>query len=147
MRSLCAGILLCSFLAAAAAQTGEEKKLLDALQGEWTVAGLEYNGKNMADKFKLVFVFKGNVASVEGDEAVRTEYAKLSFKFDPSTDPKCVDLTVLGGIQKDATMEGIYELKGDELRLCVKVFGKDRPNEFKSPDGSSIVLLTLKRAK
>lgn len=30
---------------------------------------------------------------------------------------------------------------------CVKVFGSDRPTEFKSPAGASIALLTLKRKK
>ena len=38
------------------------------------------------------------------------------------------------------------QLKDDELRICAKVFGTDRPSEFKSPDGSSIVLLKLKKA-
>lgn len=45
---------------------------------------------------------------------------------------------------------GIYELKGDELRLCLNE-GKDssdRPTEFKSEQtGPNDVLLTLRRAK
>jgi uncharacterized protein (TIGR03067 family) len=57
-----------------------------------------------------------------------------------------MDITIAAGSQTDATMEGIYELKDDELRICAKVFGKDRPSEFAAPEGSSIVLLTLKRA-
>ena len=86
--------------------------------------------------------------TVEGDGKVRKEYAKLALKLDPTTTPKCVDMTVAGGIQKDVVMEGIYELKGDELRLCIKVLGnKERPGEFTSPDGASIVLLKLKRQK
>ena len=88
-----------------------------------------------------------DVLIVEGDGKVRKEYAKLALKLDAGTTPKCVDLTVADGVQKDAVLEGVYELKGDELRLCVRVFGKDRPTEFKSPEGSSIALLTLKRQK
>ena len=100
-----------------------------------------------AEKYKLKFVFKGDQASVEGNAAVKKEYAKISFKLDPSTTPGCVDMTIGAGVQKDAVIEGIYQLKDDELRICARVFGKDRPIEFSSPEGSSIVLLVLKREK
>jgi uncharacterized protein (TIGR03067 family) len=130
-----------------AAEPDPAKKDLDALQGEWAIEALEYNGKDLKGKFKIAFTFKKDVLVVEGDGEVRKEYAKLKLKLDAGTNPKCVDLTVADGIQKDAVLEGLYELKGDELRLCVKVFGKDRPGEFKSPEGSSIALLTLKRQK
>jgi uncharacterized protein (TIGR03067 family) len=134
-------------LPALAAEPDPAAKDRKALQGEWAVESLEYNGKDYTDKYKIAFACKDDVLTVQGDGAVRKEYAKLTFKLDPSTTPKCVDLTVAGGVQKDAKLEGIYELKGDELRLCVKVFGSDRPTEFKSPAGTSIALLTLKRKK
>jgi uncharacterized protein (TIGR03067 family) len=84
---------------------------------------------------------------VEGDGEVRKEYGKLSFKLDPSTMPKCIDLKVSEGTQLNLAMEGIYDLKDDQLRICINVLGQDRPTEFKSPDGASIVVLTLKRKK
>jgi uncharacterized protein (TIGR03067 family) len=123
------------------------KKELDAFQGAWTSAELVYNGKDfLADgKAPLRFVFKGNEATIEASEAVKKEYAKIKIKLDPSTMPKCVDITVSAGGQINAVIEGIYELKKDEIRICAKVLGKERPNEFASPDGSSIVLLVLKR--
>jgi uncharacterized protein (TIGR03067 family) len=123
------------------------KKDLEAIQGAWAIEALEYNGKDLKDKYKISFTVKKDVLIVEGDGNVRKEYAKLALKLDAGTTPKSVDLTVADGVQKDALMEGVYELKGDELRLCVRVFGKDRPTEFKSPEGSSIALLTLKRQK
>jgi uncharacterized protein (TIGR03067 family) len=146
MRLACV-CLLAGVAAGFAAEPDSVKKDLDALQGAWAVEGLEYNAKDVKDTYKISFVVKGDVLIVEGDDKVRKEYAKLALKLDPSTTPKSVDLTVAGGVQKDAVLEGIYELKGDELRLCVKVFGKDRPTEFKSPDGGSVALLTLKRQK
>jgi uncharacterized protein (TIGR03067 family) len=131
-----------------AAEPDPAKKDVDALQGAWTVESLEYNGKQLKDKYKISFTCQGDVMTVVGDGKVRKEYAKLKMKLDPATMPKCVDVTVVGGVQNDAKMEGIYEVKGDELRLCIKVFGgMERPGEFKSPDGSSIVLLTLRRQK
>lgn len=147
MRLVCFSVVIGLALSVLAAEPDPVRKDVDALQGAWAVEGLEYNDKDLKDKYKISFTVKGDVLTVEGDGEVRKEYAKLAFKLDPSTTPKCLDLTVAGGSQKDALMEGIYELKGDEVRLCVRVFGKDRPSEFKSPDGSSIALLSLKRRK
>lgn len=125
------------------------KKELEKLQGTWTTSALTYNGKDyFADgKTGFRFVFKGDVATVEGNDQVKKEYAKLRFKLTPETKPRQLDLTVTDGVQKDAAIEGIYELKDDELKICVKVFGNDRPTEFESPAGSSIALLVLKREK
>jgi uncharacterized protein (TIGR03067 family) len=146
MRLSCICLLIAGSIGIAA-EPDVAKKDLDACQGTWTVESMEYNGKELKDKYKITFTCKGDVMTVEGDGKVRKEYAKLKLKFDPTTTPKCLDMTVADGIQKDAVMEGVYEIKDDVLKVCVKVFGKDRPLEFKSPDGSSIVLLTLKRKK
>ena len=140
-------VLATGFLLAADDAETPGKKELEKLEGTWTTAALQYNGKDLAEKYKLKFVFKGDQASVEGNAAVKKEYAKILFKLDPSTTPCCVDMTIGAGVQKDAVIEGIYQLKDDELRICARVFGKDRPLEFSSPEGSSIVLLVLKREK
>jgi uncharacterized protein (TIGR03067 family) len=135
-------------VAADAPKEDPGKKELEKLNGAWTTASIEYNGKQHEELAKqLRFVFKGDTATVEGSAAVRKEYAKLTFKLDPSTTPKLLDLTVLAGVQKDAVMEGIYEMKDDELKICLKVLGKERPTEFASPAGASIALLVLKREK
>lgn len=121
------------------------KKELAKLQGSWETSSLTYNGKDHAADAKFRFVFKGDQVTVTGNQAVERDYAKFKVKLDPSTTPRCVDITITGGGQLDATLEGIYDVKDDDFRLCVKVFGKDRPLEFASPDGSSIALLVMKR--
>jgi uncharacterized protein (TIGR03067 family) len=130
-----------------AADAKDARKEQALLQGTWTTERLEYNGKDMSDKYKLTFVFKGDQITVGGNDEVKKEYAKVEFKLDPGTAPKCLDIKVLGGIQKDAALEGIYELKGDKLKICVKVQGKDRPDKFASPEGTGIALLVLQREK
>jgi uncharacterized protein (TIGR03067 family) len=132
-----------------AAQGQDAKKELDKLQGTWESVKLIFDGKDLTDKeqYKFKLVFKGDQATVVSSAAVEKEYAKLTFKLDPSTMPKILDVTVAGGVQKNAVLEGIYEVKGDELKLCAKVFGNDRPSEFASPSGSSIVLAVLKKEK
>jgi uncharacterized protein (TIGR03067 family) len=121
-----------------------KKKELAKFDGAWNVSEVTYNGKDHS-KLKFNFVFKGDECVVEGDEKVKVEYARLKIKIDPSATPKIFDVTVGAGVQKGADMEGIYEFKGDELRICLKVFGKDRPTEFTSPDGGSVALMVLKR--
>jgi uncharacterized protein (TIGR03067 family) len=148
MRSPCVCLLVCLVaFSPLAGQPNQPKKELDPFQGTWLIEELEYNGADFKNKVKISFVIKGDVMSIEGDGAVKKDYAKMTFKLDSSTTPKCLDLKVTDGGQLDVTMEGIYELKGDELRLCLKVFGQDRPTEFKSAEGSSIALLKLKRQK
>jgi uncharacterized protein (TIGR03067 family) len=145
MRSLCLCLVCVAFSAAFAAEADPSKKELTAFKGKWTMERLEFNGKDVTDRYKLAFEFKGDAVTIEGDSKVLKDYGKLRLKLHPDINPKGVDVTVTAGVQLDATLEGIYELKGDRLRLCVKVFGKDRPSEFEAPAGSSTALLTLKR--
>src|SRR5262249_22487234 len=142
-----AGVLLLCGIVWAEEGDKDARSEVKKLKGTWKTAKLIWNGKDYlaGGKKGFNFVFKGDVATIEGNDAVKKEYAKIRVKLDLSTTPKIMDITVLGGVQKDAVIEGIYELKGDELKICAKVFGKDRPSEFASPAGSSIALLVLKR--
>lgn len=138
---LMSGVLVVSL----AAGDKPAKKEQEKLQGAWTVERLEFSGKDLTDKYKLHVVIKGNRLSVEGDKEIQQDYAQFAFKIDPRTAPKCIDLTVSVGGQKGATLEGIYEVKGKELKICLQVFGTERPGEFKSPAGKSMALVLLKK--
>ena len=37
--------------------------------------------------------------------------------------------------------------RADEIKVCAKVIGKERPAEYASPENSRIVLMVLKREK
>jgi uncharacterized protein (TIGR03067 family) len=131
-------------------QAGEAeaaKKETAKLQGTWKVTSVIYNGKDFYEKgqTQFDFVIKGDQIVVQGNDAVRKEYARLRFTLDPTTMPKIFDLTVTDGIQAKTKMEGIYQMKGDDLKLCVRIFGLNRPNEFAAAAGSSNALLVLKR--
>lgn len=147
MRAVCLSLLFGLVSGAFAADRDPSKKDKEAIQGAWEMDGLEFNGEDLKGKYKFSFLVEKDVMSLDGDDDIKKEYPKFKLVLDPNTMPKCIDLTVAGGVQKDVKLEGIYELKGDVLRLCVKVGGTDRPSEFKSPDGASIALITLKRQK
>lgn len=59
----------------------------------------------------------------------RTEMA--TFKLDATKKPKETDWTHAAGPSKGKTFKGIYDLRGDELRVCLSD-GDDRPAEFRS---------------
>src|SRR5688572_21941492 len=115
-------LVLLAFLARARADEAAAKKEVARLQGTWQATALTFNGKDFlaGGKQGFQFVIKGDEAVVRGDDAVQREYARLKLKLDTSTTPKIVDLTITAGSQQNATLEGIYELKDDEFKLCVK---------------------------
>lgn len=135
------------FLAVGTLCAGDDAAKVDQkkLQGSWSLVKLVYNGTDITEKTKFRLVFKGEQITVEDNDEVKKEYAKFKFTLIGGTKPKALDVVVSAGIQKDAVIEAIFELKGDELTLCAKVFGKERPTEFSSPDGASIALVVLKR--
>jgi hypothetical protein len=44
-------------------------------------------------------------------------------------------------------LRGIYQLKGDDLKISISLPGADRPEEFATKEGAPTMLLTLKRVK
>jgi uncharacterized protein (TIGR03067 family) len=66
-------------------------------------------------------------------------------KLDPTKSPKHVDLEHYAtGVP---AWPGIYELNGDDLKVCLNLEGKARPTEFKTKAGDKCLLLVLKRKK
>ena len=145
-------LLICAvalpLLLAADKDKADPKKELAKFDGTWTVASSEFDGKSLDEKTKdLRLAFKDGIMTVKGDEEVEKGYGKMTIKLDPSTTPKIIDLTVTAGDEKDSVLEGIYEWKGDELKLCLNFASgiANRPLEFETKAGSNRVLLVLKR--
>jgi uncharacterized protein (TIGR03067 family) len=66
---------------------------------------------------------------------------------DPSEHPKAIDLVTRLPRGGSETAVGSYELSGESLKICHDATGKQRPKEFKSAVGSTVVLPVLKRPK
>jgi len=146
MKAIFAVSTLLTFISLAvhAQESKEAKGDAKKFAGVWTVDGLTYDGE--AHKLKFKITFKGDIGVVEGNDEVQREYARIRFKLDPDAKVKKLDVTVVGGSQTDSKMQGIYEFRDDELRLCVRVFGSERPKDFAAPEGSSTVLIVLKKS-
>jgi uncharacterized protein (TIGR03067 family) len=141
-------IVLVSF-GAALAQDDAAKKELARMEGTWHIVSGVEKGKPSSDYLvqNLKFVFKGSQLTFQGDELIMEKVKKIAITIDPATNPKCIDLKVEAGTMKDLLLEGIYECKGDELKLCVSEEAGNRPLEFESKEGSKRVLFVLKRQK
>jgi uncharacterized protein (TIGR03067 family) len=126
--------------AAAAAKPKTDK---DNLQGTWIPVSAEEAGTKVPkEKIKdrnFEMVISGDKITLP----IKDESKEVRFKLDPSKKPKHIDL-LMG---KDKTAKGIYLLKGDTLKLCVeKEPDSDRPTKF-STEGTTHVLIVLKRKK
>jgi uncharacterized protein (TIGR03067 family) len=57
-------------------------------------------------------------------------------------------MTALDGGFKGKTNLGLYQLEGDTLKLCMpNEPTEERPTKLASPEGSDLILMTLKKRK
>jgi len=81
---------------------------------------------------KQTITFAGDKWTVRRDgEVVQAG----THKFDPGKKPPQVDAAVTEGEGKGFTMLGVYELKGDTLKVCFDPEGKERPTDFTGKAG------------
>jgi uncharacterized protein (TIGR03067 family) len=150
--SLALGLLLPILLRADDAQ----KTLDKALNGKWEGTSITSDGeKAPAEFFMTLLVENDKFTMTEGTritliiddddkehEVEDSDTFKGTIKVDMNSSPKTIDFT-----WQDGTMKGIYDIKGNVMRLCTANVGEDRPTEFSSKKGSGWVMVTLKRAK
>jgi RNA polymerase sigma factor (sigma-70 family) len=123
-------------------QAAKGKSDQELLQGAWRVASFKMGNKEgieEADNLKMGrFVFKGDKLNVKG---------MCDYKLNPAQSPKEIDVTPREGPEneKDQTFFGIYEFKGEELRIFFSGPGQARPANF--GDDPTCALFVLKRAK
>jgi uncharacterized protein (TIGR03067 family) len=122
----------------------EEMQDNERIQGTWTVVSREMDGKKTPDadlKAMKVTVEDGTLTIDDGKKK-----EKVPYKLDPSKKPKCIDLANTGKEGKETT-PGIYELDGDNLKLCWSEKTEDRPAQFTGKSGSGQTLMVFKRVK
>jgi len=112
----------------------------ERIQGTWVCAAMKVDGQVQSPK-SVRFRFQGNQGfspTGDGKEFGRT------FSLKPTSNPKEFDFS-LGGA---GTQKGIYELEGDNLRLCLARDGATpRPTSFDAPKGSNAIFMVLTRSR
>jgi uncharacterized protein (TIGR03067 family) len=128
-----------------AVRAGEDAK--DPLQGVWAAQSVEADGKPApAEAVKRMrFTFKGDKLLVRGNHDDDRE-EECPCTVDPKQTPKHLDFTPP---KEQKAVLGIYELKGDELKVCVRhaSSSEGRPTEFATKAGSKLVLIVFKKQK
>jgi uncharacterized protein (TIGR03067 family) len=69
----------------------------------------------------------------------------MTYHLSPAKTPKSIDFTPTAGPDKGKPLPGIYELDGDDLKICFGKVGGPRPSGFTTAAGSGHVLVVLKR--
>ena len=104
------------------------------LKGDWILVSNESRGiiaeifgqVPEPEKIKIAtFSDKQMTLKINGDSHLIGPY-----RLDPTKAPKTLDLTITIGKDKKATLQGIYELDGNRLKMCFDSFGEDRPIQF-----------------
>ena len=132
-------VLAVVFLMGAAAKDDKEKNKLD---GTWIMASGERDGEPAPEDFVKGFklIIKGEKVTVHiGDQ---TEEG--TFRLDNDKKPKHMTYVPANGTPN---RNGIYELDGDKLKICMSRPDGDRPTEFSTKAGSNCMLFNLKREK
>ncbi len=123
------------------------KKEAQRLQGKWTCVSIETRGDKLVGQdfkdCKADFTFNPDNLVVKSANKTET----WSFRIDPASNPKSIDVIFENEEGKKQTARGIFEVEGDKLTLCWSLNDEARPKEFKSKPKSSIAVIVLKRAK
>ena len=99
------------------------------LEGSWTVMTLEVDGQSMASG-----MLAGARIVVQGDRFQSLGMGAVyegTLRLDPATTPKTIDMTFTSGPEKGNTSLGIYELDGDDWRLCLTTARRHPAQNFR----------------
>ncbi|MFO0876278.1 MAG: TIGR03067 domain-containing protein [Gemmataceae bacterium] len=134
--------LLLSFMQPA---FSEDVKDSDAIQGTWLASAAELAGKSFPEEVRksIKLTLKDGKYTV----AVGKNLDQGTVKLDSSAKPRTLDITGTEGPNKGKTIQAIYELDGDTLKICYDLSGKGRPAEFKTAEGTKLFRVTYKREK
>ena len=148
VRVLVAGVFaaLLPFPAVRAGEKADDAKLL---QGVWVASSVEVDGQAMPKEAveRTRFTFKGDKLLVHGDENAEKAEVECSFKLTAKESPKQLDITTPEG--GGTMLLGIYEVKGDELKLCFRhpKSKGGRPEKFETAADSESTLIVFQRKK
>ena len=129
-------------LASAVSLNAEEKK--KGFVGTWVPTEGQLNGEKLPEDFlksiKLVIAADNKYSATAGEQ---TETG--TFKVDDAKKPTTMDIVPGDGPKKGETVLAIYEMKGDTMKVCYSLEGKERPKEFTSTADNKHLVFVYKR--
>jgi uncharacterized protein (TIGR03067 family) len=128
-------LLMRSGISAAAVDSRTDR---EKLQGAWSITSMSTDGVDAASKDlpSEVLVFQGDRVNMPIDS---------DYSLDTKANPKRIDMTCRITAPPNNWMLGIFEVSGDDLKLCLGAPGHERPTEFVTAPGNWRTLMNLKR--
>jgi uncharacterized protein (TIGR03067 family) len=138
-------LIVSSFLASPAPPHAFADDAKKALQGVWVARSMEADGRSAPPKVveKMRYTFKGDKLFIRGNFANDRE-EETTYEIDADKSPKHFQFTPP---KAPKPILGIYELKGNELKICLRHgrSSEGRPTEFVSKPDSALILIVLKK--
>lgn len=123
------------FITAALAADDQTKKVLETLQGKWSVQSIELNGNTIANEDIKLWELKISNNSYTVKIGEKTEEG--TFKIDVSKKPMTVDAFPTSGESSGQKRLGIFEFDGEKAKACFATANREvRPTKFAADEGS-----------
>ncbi|HTS27423.1 MAG TPA: TIGR03067 domain-containing protein [Bryobacteraceae bacterium] len=126
-------------------KSASKKAAAGPLEGTWYVASLEVDGQQMP-----AAMLSGARVVVKGDRFESLGMGAVyegKMTLDAEASPKSFDMTFTAGPEKGNQALAIYEVDGDEWKLCMTTRGGARPTRFGTAPGTGHALEILKRGQ
>ena len=125
--------------ASLAAPVPKEVRNETKLEGTWKVEALSTNGQPSSTSGYWTIDAEG-MLTLHGAPKPPEANSQITFKYDMRT--KAIEYTSIGG---NRNYPGLYELKGDTLKLCFTLTDQTRPKAVET--GPDLNLWTFSRVK
>jgi uncharacterized protein (TIGR03067 family) len=125
----------------------KDSKAAKGLEGKWVLTGGRANGENLPrgalGHVRLIVIADEMILYTDSGR-----FSRFVYRLDTKATPNLVDLVGIDGKDKDKKLLGIYERKGDRLKVCRTLNGKtERPKEYTAEVGSKCVIEEWRREK
>jgi uncharacterized protein (TIGR03067 family) len=142
-----------TFLAADYPSDATVKEEWKRLEGSWTLTKAELLGKSLLQKDDpehLITIKDGMITSDKKTAPKDDVLDSSTVKLDPTADPKTITIPNWKGPEGPVSWIGIYEIKSDELKICITSLRKAKLSELetfrpKAFDSNHGALLIFKR--
>jgi uncharacterized protein (TIGR03067 family) len=124
----------------------DEVKDREPLQGTWKIVSIKAKGKE--GELNLLLVIKGDGMTLKQPDQEQKEQFRIVV--DPSVTPQAIDIHKSddNGKRAEKLFEGVFEAKGDDLRICFTAQSGppwNRPGSIQPADDTNEVLVVLRR--
>ncbi|HEY1757034.1 MAG TPA: TIGR03067 domain-containing protein [Bryobacteraceae bacterium] len=117
---------------------------LRSLEGTWGFRSLELDGQAMP-----AAMLTGSFLLLDGDrfrmESPEANYEGI-FTIDVEKDPHWIDIDFIEGPEAGNRCEGLFQMDGDQLTICLGLAGASRPERFATAKDSGHALEVLTRS-